>query len=36
MEILWTMLTTIFVVGTLAVVAFATYRTFGGGHRHQH
>ena len=36
MEILWTAITIIFVAGTLAVVAFATYRMFGGGHTPQH
>jgi len=36
MEILWTAITILFVAGTLATVAFATYRMFGGGHTHQH
>jgi hypothetical protein len=36
MEILWSAVTIVFVVGTLAVVAFATYRMFGGGHTPQH
>jgi hypothetical protein len=36
MEILWTTIAILFVAGTLAVVALATYRLFGGGHTHQH
>jgi hypothetical protein len=36
MDILWTTITFLFVVGTLAVVAFATYRIFGGWYTHQH
>jgi hypothetical protein len=36
MEILWSAVTIVFVVGTLAVVAFATYRMFGGGQTPQH
>ena len=36
MEILWTIVTFAFVIGTLAVVAFATYRFLGGGHTPQH
>jgi hypothetical protein len=36
MEILWTAVTLAFVFGTLAVVALATYKVFGGGHTHQH
>lgn len=36
MHILWSAVTIVFVVGVLVTVAFATYRTFGGGHTHQH
>jgi hypothetical protein len=36
MEIFWTVISTLFVVGTLTVVGFATLRMFGGGHRHRH
>jgi hypothetical protein len=36
MEILWTAVTFAFVIGTLAVVGFATFRFFGGGHTHRH
>jgi hypothetical protein len=36
MEILWSAVTIVFVVGTLAVVGFAMYRMFGGGHTPQH
>ena len=36
MEILWTTITFIFVVGTLAVVAFAMFKAFGGGRTPQH
>lgn len=36
MEILWTTIIFAFVIGTLAVVAYATYRFFGGGHTPQH
>jgi hypothetical protein len=33
---LWMVLSNAFVIGTLAVVAYALYRMFGGGHRHVH
>lgn len=36
MEIFWTVISTVFVLGTLTVVAFATLRMFGGGHWHRH
>jgi hypothetical protein len=36
MDILWTTISMIFVFGTLAVVAFATYRFFGGGQSPRH
>jgi hypothetical protein len=33
---IWIFLANAFVIGTLAVVAFALYKMFGGGHRHVH
>ena len=36
MDALWTIATYAFVVLTLAIVAFATVRIFGGFHRPQH
>ena len=36
MEILWTIVSFAFVIGTLAVVGFATFRFFGGGHIPRH
>jgi hypothetical protein len=36
MEIFWTIVSFAFVVGTLAVAGYATYRIFGGGHIPQH
>ena len=36
MELLWSTVSIAFVVAVLAVVAFGTYRMFGGGHTHQH
>jgi hypothetical protein len=37
MQLLWSTVTIVFVVGVLAVVAFSMYRMFGGGqHKPQH
>jgi hypothetical protein len=36
MEILWTVVSFAFVIGTLAAVAYATLKMFGGGHTPQH
>lgn len=36
MDVFWAVISIGFVVGTMAIVAFAVLRVFGGGHWHRH
>lgn len=36
MDAFWILVSFAFVIGTIAIVAFATLRMFGGGHWHGH